>query len=260
MKNWRVKLYQKDALELCNGLKDDSVDFFCCDPPYSNSIKAISSSDLKTGNREGTGYYRTMTPFILMSTKPFPDYIAELLAVQYAKLKPGGNIAVMMTEKNLYTLWNKIPDVLHYQTTLYWNRPSGSPHWAALADKHIVTVTWPILILSKGKKHYSDAKSAAKFLQLSKTAQGKIRKNVGNIWNVPIQRKYRYYTSKPTELMEALVTCYSPKGALVVDCFIGSGATAEATVKTGRRCIASDISDDSMESTKVRLLPYKVKL
>lgn len=48
---------------------------------------------------------------------------------------------------------------------------------------------------------------------------------------------------KPTELMEELVTSYAPEGATVLDCFLGSGSTGKACVRTGRRFIGIELDE-----------------
>ena len=42
---------------------------------------------------------------------------------------------------------------------------------------------------------------------------------------------------KPADLLETLVVDYVPFGGTVLDCFLGSGTTAVACARTGRRCI-----------------------
>ena len=256
----KLMLFKKDAIELCKMLPDNSVDLFCYDPPYGSVISNIVSSDLSVGHRKS--YSRTLSPFILISNKKYRDYLIELLKVQASKLKETGNIAILATEKTFYEIWNDIPSSYHYENTIYWWKPSGGPHYKMIKFAKVSNNTWPTLILSKNhKKHYENAKEVPKYLEESmmKTVEGNRRKIVSNLWYVKVNRKHRYFTAKPVKLLQALIECYSPPGGLVVDCFCGSGSTGEACLLTGRRAILSDISDDAIDATKIRLLPYKVK-
>lgn len=52
-----------------------------------------------------------------------------------------------------------------------------------------------------------------------------------------LQSDKHHMTGKPTPLMAELVQC-APPGGLVLDPFAGSGSTAVASLRTGRKCIA----------------------
>ena len=251
---WKVKVYKKDAIELCKSLKDNSVDFFCYDPPYSASFKLIHSINLKTGHRKSN--MRSMTPFILVSNIPFEDYLIKLLEIQYEKLKPTGNVAIMMTERNLYNLWDKIPSKYHYVITLQYLRSCGGPHFRVADTKTVKNTTWPVVVLSKKVHNYQNADDIKNYLINQITADGKPRKHIHNIWQVKESRQHKYFTAKPLPLGQALVSCFCPKRGLVVDPFCGSGWIGEACITTGRRAILSDIMDDAIDATRIRLLPY----
>ncbi len=63
-----------------------------------------------------------------------------------------------------------------------------------------------------------------------------------------------YPTQKPLALLDRIVRCASPEGGLVVDLFSGSGTTAEAAVRAGRRAIASDKSPIAIATARSRLM------
>jgi DNA modification methylase len=62
-----------------------------------------------------------------------------------------------------------------------------------------------------------------------------------------------YPTQKPIELIERLVTALSKAGDLVLDAFVGSGTTAVAAQKLGRRWIGCDINKGAIQTTAKRL-------
>jgi adenine-specific DNA-methyltransferase len=63
-----------------------------------------------------------------------------------------------------------------------------------------------------------------------------------------------YDTQKPLPLLERLISAFSAPGALVADFFVGSGTTACAAEKTGRRWIGCDLGRWGIHVTRKRLL------
>jgi DNA modification methylase len=63
-----------------------------------------------------------------------------------------------------------------------------------------------------------------------------------------------YPTQKPLELLERIIQASTDDGDLVLDCFSGSGTTAVAAEKLGRRWIANDAGKFAIYLTQRRLL------
>ena len=61
-----------------------------------------------------------------------------------------------------------------------------------------------------------------------------------------------YDTQKPLKLLERIVRSSSRPGGLVMDLFVGSGTTADAAVKNGRRFLAADVNPLSMQLVRRR--------
>jgi len=62
-----------------------------------------------------------------------------------------------------------------------------------------------------------------------------------------------YPTQKPIKLISRIIETTTTSGDLILDCFIGSGSTAEAAQKLGRRWIGCDINKGSIQTTSKRL-------
>ena len=76
------------------------------------------------------------------------------------------------------------------------------------------------------------------------------------IYEYPIPRhggKRVHPTQKPVDLFAELIAKHSNKGDLVVDPFIGSGTTAVAAAKLGRRIRGCDIDPDYVKAARRRL-------
>jgi len=62
-----------------------------------------------------------------------------------------------------------------------------------------------------------------------------------------------YETQKPLALLERIVKASSNPGDLVMDCFLGSGTTAEAALKNGRNFCGCDITFLAVDKAMARL-------
>lgn len=67
------------------------------------------------------------------------------------------------------------------------------------------------------------------------------------------QKMLGYPTQKPEELLERIISASSNPNDIVFDCFSGSGTTAAAAQKLGRRWIGCDINKGAIQTTSKRL-------
>ncbi len=83
---------------------------------------------------------------------------------------------------------------------------------------------------------------------------------VNNLWDDIATLKGKnveivnYQTQKPEALLNRILKLSSAEGDLVLDCFVGSGTTAVAAEKLGRRWIACDLGRFAIHTTRKRLL------
>ena len=71
------------------------------------------------------------------------------------------------------------------------------------------------------------------------------------------EEKEDYATQKPIELLERIIKASSNEGMLVADFFGGSGVTAKAAHKLGRRFIHADIGINSIQVTRDKLVEMR---
>jgi DNA modification methylase len=67
-----------------------------------------------------------------------------------------------------------------------------------------------------------------------------------------------YPTQKPRALLERIISCATEPDAIVVDVFSGSGTTAEAAHRTGRRAIVSDAQRGAIFTSRARFIRAKM--
>lgn len=91
--------------------------------------------------------------------------------------------------------------------------------------------------------------------------------NVSNVelkglWSINITpSKSSHPTVKPIKLMEYLITLITPKGGVVLDCFMGSGSTGIAARNKGFKFIGIEKEQEYMDIAKQRIIStYQTKL
>ena len=71
--------------------------------------------------------------------------------------------------------------------------------------------------------------------------------------NYEIVKKKGHITPKNTDMLEYLIKTSSNEGDLVLDCFMGSGSTGEACIKTKRNFIGIEKDEKYFKIAKDRL-------
>ncbi|WP_426745956.1 site-specific DNA-methyltransferase [Myxococcus faecalis] len=72
--------------------------------------------------------------------------------------------------------------------------------------------------------------------------------------NSQARERLGYPTQKPVGLIERIITASCPPGGLILDCFMGSGTTAEAAERLGRRWIGIDNGKYAIHLARKRLI------
>jgi len=77
-----------------------------------------------------------------------------------------------------------------------------------------------------------------------------------DVWTFPTvsaHKKGKHPCEKPAAMMEHIITASSRPGAVVLDCFMGSGATGEAAVKLGRSFIGMEMDPTYFAGASARI-------
>lgn len=152
---------------------------------------------------------------------------------------------------------------------IIWNKASSaSPStawgsWLSAANPILRDVHEYILVFSKGdysreSKNKENTISKEQFLEWTKS-----------IWtmNAESARKVGHPAPFPEELPKRLIQLYSYKDDVVLDPFMGSGTTALAALKSDRRFVGYDISEEYVKLANNRIgalknqtvIPFKSK-
>ena len=141
---------------------------------------------------------------------------------------------------------------------IIWNKAaSASPStawgsWQSAANPILRDIHEYILIFSKGdykreKGGKENSITKEQFMEWTKS-----------IWtmNAESARRIGHPAPFPEELPNRLIQLYSFKGDIILDPFMGSGTTAVSAIKSERKFIGYDISQEYINLAKKRLKPF----
>jgi DNA modification methylase len=207
-----IDLRQGDALELLKSIPDESIDLIVTDPPY----RCISGGRAGKKNQP-SGILKKNDGKLFKHNDIKPEaWFPEL----YRVLKPGSHCYVMVNTVNLLnfmTVAKKSKFLLH--NLLVWHKNN------AVTNRWYMKNAEYILFLRKGR---------------AKPIKHAGSKTVHEFYNT---RNKSHPAEKPVDLMEFYIKNSSNRGDLVLDPFMGSGATGVACVNTGRRFIGMELDE-----------------
>ncbi len=153
---------------------------------------------------------------------------------------------------------------------IVWVYHGPSPIRSAFNRKHDV-----ILAYTKSREYHFDADAVrqpynpntvktfrsspkAGFGKMPDLQRGKVPEDW---WYFPVVARLHgertgYPTQKPLALLERIVKASSPEGGLVGDFFCGSGTTAVAAARLGRRFVAADAAPRAVYTLQARLAEF----
>ena len=221
-------IYNEDCLEGMKVIPDNSIDLIVTDPPYKTTPRGSSGGTggiLKEEiNKRGKVFKH--------NDIEFNEWLPEL----YRVLKDTGHAYIMSNNKNLKDMLIAIENVgFNIYKTLIWAKNSSITNMYYM-DSHEY-----IIFCRKGK---------AKRINNCGTK---------SVLNVDNPRNKVHPTEKPVELMEILINNSSQEGELVLDPFMGSGTTAIASLRTGRKFIGFEIDKEYFKLAITRLPKFDKK-
>jgi len=217
------KLYCGDCLTVMREIKENSIDLILTDPPYGINYLSGWTNNHKIIKNDDNENYKTNTALWLQF---FRKLLTETACC--CCCCGGGKIAssaILTLEAIKY---------LHLIQTIIWDKKTIGLGWKYRPSYET------ILVLSKSKDKYNWYTN---------------RKDVSNIIKINniIPQKGDHPTPKPIKLMETFILLHSKEKDLVLDPFIGSGTTAIACEKLGRKWIGIEISEEYCEIAKQRI-------
>jgi len=217
-------LYNDDCLNILKTIPDNSVDLCVTDCPY----KIVKGGCTKTAfNIKDTGGILNKRGEVSSNVKEGKlfDYndikFSEWLPELYRIMKPGTHTYIMINGRNLKDLQIDAEKAgFKFQQILIWDKGN------AVVNRYYLNAFELILMLRKGPaKNINDM-------------------GTSNILRIPnIIGTKKHPTEKPVELMEIMIKNSSNEGDVVIDPFMGVGATGVACNNLNRKFIGIEIDE-----------------
>lgn len=214
-----IRVINGNAIEFMKKLKDESIDLIVTDPPYPTTKRG------GTGNSGGMCKKKEFSDgkvFKYNDIKPI-EYIPEF----YRILKDGTHCYIMTNHVNLYEILTVAKESgFHFIKSLIWNKGNKIMGQAYMSQFEY------ILFFRKGKFKKINKCGTADILSIpNKKTKDESGKNIHD-------------TEKPVELMKILVENSSQEGEIVLDPFVGVGATAIACKELNRVFIGTELDEN----------------
>jgi modification methylase len=203
-----------------------------------------------------------------LSLQEYLDFLRQVFTETYRVLVPGGRACI-----NLANLGRKpyIPLTSHIallmqelgfimRGEIIWDKGASSTastawgSWQSASNPILRDIHEYILIFSKGdyKRHLTKAEKAIKKSSISRDEFLEWTKT---IWQMSAEsaRRIGHPAPFPMELPHRLIQLYSFETDVVLDPFMGSGTTAVAALRSGRKFIGYEIVEEYVALAKKRI-------
>ena len=222
-----ISLYNTDAIECLKTLDNDSVDLIVSDPPYR--VSQHGHSGLGGIFKTKVGEDKKLNGKLFEHNEvDVNDYAGEL----YRVLKPDSHCYIMTNDRNLQNFMNVFTNIgFNFCKLLIWDKQNK------ITNQYYMNQVEYILFMYKGRNKQINNCGTSNLI------------SVNNVKN----KTHNHPTEKPVELMEILIKNSTNEGDLVLDPFVGVGATALACQNLKRNFIGCEIDKKYYDTTMERL-------
>lgn len=258
-------IWQADAREISDEMvADRSVALVVTSPPYFAGKEY--ETDLAAGH-------------VPSSYVEYLEMLTESFAVCLRKLEPGGRMAINVANlgrKPYRSLSADIISILQddlgmlMRGEVIWQKArgaGGSCAWGSFRSPQnpvLRDITERVVIASKGRfdRALSRARREAEGHPHQPTIPtDEFLEATLDVWEIPSEsaRRIGHPAPFPVALPRRLIELYTYEGDLVLDPFIGSGTTAVAAMRTGRRYVGIETDPGYVELARARLVEEMTK-
>ncbi len=245
-------LLQGDALQLLKEIATESVDMIFADPPYNlsnNGYTCHGGKRVSVNKGEWDKSQGIDTDFAFHDA-----WLRECKRI----LKPDGTLWVSGTYHSIYACGFAIQKQgWHIINDIAWLKPNAAPNLAC----RMFTASHETLIWVKKQhkaKHYFNY-TISKQGQWEEDKLKVPEKQMRSVWSIPTPSKKeklfgKHPTQKPEKLLERIILTASKPDDLILDPFMGSGTTAVAALRHGRKFIGIEQNTDYIQLAEKRIL------
>ena len=226
------KLINGGCMEYMRTLEDESIDLIVTDPPYPTTSRGHAGNSggmlQKEINKKGKVFEHNN----IDCTEYAPEF--------YRVLKDGSHCYVMTNHINLIKMLNVFTDCgFHFIKSLIWNKGNK------IMGQYYMSQFEYILFFRKGYGKKINNCGTADILSVpNKKTKDENGKNIHD-------------TEKPVELMKILIENSTQKGDIVLDPFVGVGATALACIESERDYIGIELDENYYNIANERVIQCK---
>jgi len=234
-----LSLHNEDCLETMRRIETGSVDLMITDPPYGitqNDWDIVPNFDLmwleweRIVKPNGAFIFTAQQPFTSQLVNSRLDYFKYELI--WLKNKAVGFLDAgnkpLKEHENIVVFYRKLPT---YNPQFTFDKPY---------DKGVVDR------MKTSKGNYGKT-------NISKSSSKDGKRFPKSVIHFGCEQRTDHPTQKPIDLFRYLINTYSNEGDLVFDGYSGSGTTAHACIKEGRKFIGSELNKEYYEKSVKRL-------
>lgn len=286
---WLNRIYWGDNLQVMSHLLKEfrgKIDLIYVDPPFDSKAeykKKIQVRGQSTTNDQTAFEEKQYTD--IWTNDEYLQFMYERLILMRELLAANGSIYVHLDEKKVHHVRFLLDEIFgpsHFRREIIWDITvlSGfktiAQNWIRGHDLILYYSKSDDVIFNKLKqphrkeyldrfdkddgdgRKYFDGRGEKLYLE-DVIAKGKA---IGDVWadimsfqQIPTSlENLKYPTQKPEALLDRIIRASTNPGALVFDCFMGSGTAQAVAMKLGRRFIGADVNLGAVQTTTKRLI------
>ncbi len=227
------KIFHQDCLDFLRSIESNTVDLVITSPPYNRNLH-------RNIKKNGKWQFVKLQYDNYDDNMPEDEYekwqrtvIEECIRV----LKPSGSLFYNHKEnkKNGFAINPTFIYDFPLHQTIIWQRNASI---STNINYFVSSFEYLFWIVKDHKKTYFNRNASS------------LRTNV---WKINAEKNLPHPAPFPLQLAEQIIITCCPPGGLVLDCFMGSGTTAVASVMNRRSYIGSEISDKYIDIANKRI-------
>ncbi len=259
-----------DSLDVLRSAPAESVDLIYIDPPFgTGQTRRLDSIRTGVGTRSRTGFGGRTYTFDVQSSHQYRDdmpleeylqFLAERLIEMHRVLRSTGSLYLHLDWHSVHYARLMLDDLFgpeRFLNEIIWAYDYGGRARDKWARKHD-NILW--YAKSDSWTYNRDDIDRIPYMAPGlvgpeKAALGKLPTDTWWMTIVPTNSKERtgYPTQKPVKLLERIIRASSNPGDLVADYFGGSGTTAVAAARLGRRFLYVDTNPQALTIARKRV-------
>lgn len=205
-------------------IPDSSIDLVVIDPPYN--INANGSGG--AFGKEKRSYHKEV--------KTLSNGIPNLVLDELVRVMKKPNIYLWCNKNQLRQYIDYFEDIGCTTDLLTWHKTNPVP---TCCNKYLSDTEYILYFRRDGVPMYGTYETKKKYYVTSTNKSDK--------------SKYNHPTIKPLNIIENLIINSSKENDIILDCFMGSGTTAEACINTKRNFIGFELDTTYCETANKRI-------